>query len=136
MDHNTKILVSFKNAIIIADTKILELEEKLKLNDNKKDFYEAGIIIGHIIRNIYYAFDTNNFDALQELNHNYNEQLVITLNILEQLVKKNIMNEYEYLQYANMFMKRKKEYDILCNNPYIAEGIALCQCCVPKSYIK
>ena len=89
-----------------------------------------------IIRDIYYSFDTKTFDALQELNHNYNEQLVITLNILEQLVKKNIMNEYEYLQYANMFMKRKKEYDILCNNPYIVEGITLCQCCVPRSYIK
>ena len=31
MNHNTKILVSFKNAIMIADTKIFELEEKLKI---------------------------------------------------------------------------------------------------------
>lgn len=131
-DHHVKIIVDFNSAIIIAENKINELAVLLELDDNKKIFYEAGIKIGKIVKQIYNAFNTQNFDLLPKLKYKYNEEMIITLNILEHLVEKNIFNEDAYIQYANAFKKRKEEYDILCNNPANVKGIPLCPCCIPK----
>ena len=84
---------------------------------------------------LYSAFDKNNFDNLQELNNRYNEEMINTLDILEQLVKQSIYTENEYIAYANSFMERKRDYDILCNNPENVKGIPLCECCIPKNIL-
>ena len=89
MSHYYKVIVCFKSAIDIANKKIEEYQAKLILEDGKKMFYDKVIIIGYIIRDIYSAFDKNNFDNLQELNNRYNEEMINTLDILEQLVKQN-----------------------------------------------
>ena len=135
MSHYYKVIVDFKSAIDIANKKIEEYQAKLILEDGKKIFYEKVIIIGYIIRDIYSAFDKNNFDNLQELNNRYNEEMINTLDILEQLVKQNIYTENEYIAYANSFMERKRDYDILCNNPETVKGIPLCECCIPKNIL-
>lgn len=133
MSHrNTTMLVSFKLAIDIAEYKIEEYKVKLLSNDGRESFYDRAITIGNIIKNMYIAFDTKAFDKLYELNKSYNEELIATLEILELLVKQNIYNENDYISYANSFMKWKQEYDILCENPYIVNGISLCECCIPK----
>jgi hypothetical protein len=135
MSHYYKVIVCFKSAIDIANKKIEEYQAKLILEDGKKMFYDKVIIIGYIIRDIYSAFDKNNFDNLQELNNRYNEEMINTLDILEQLVKQSIYTENEYIAYANSFMERKRDYDILCNNPENVKGIPLCECCIPKNIL-
>ena len=133
MSHYYKVNVDFKSAIDIANNKIKEYQTKLILEDGKKNFYEKVIIIGYIMIDIYNTFDTKQFDKLPELNNRYNDELISTLDILEQLVKQNIYTENEYIAYANSFMERKRDYDILCNNPDIVKGIPLCECCIPKN---
>ena len=57
MNHNKKIIIDFKTAIIIADNKINELRNNIKLNDNRKKFYYSAVKIGNIVKAIYCAFD-------------------------------------------------------------------------------
>ena len=130
MSHNNKILIDFKTAIQIANSTINELKHKIKLNDNKKKFYQSAIKIGNIVRAMYYAFDENNLYKLPKLNKLYGKYMIITLDILSNLVGKNVVSEGEYLLYANAFKKRKEEYDELCYQPHLTKGIPICPCCI------
>jgi len=130
MNHNKKIIIDFKTAIIIADNKINELRNNIKLNDNRKKFYYSAVKIGNIVKGIYCAFDKNNLEILPKLNTLYGKHMIVTLDILENLVKRNIMTENEYLLYAKAFKERKEEYDELCYYPKKIKGIPLCLCCI------
>lgn len=135
MSHNNreKVMLSFEFAIRIAENKIIELEGLCRIDERKKPFYESGIKLAMVVREMYYAFHNRHYRMLANLNQQYNDNMIDCLEILEELVGRNIFTENEYLVQANSFKIRKEEYDVMCGRPEIVRGIVLCSCCIPKN---